>query len=153
MHDRGWVPTQNVRWRMVRDALAHGVWLRGDATSVTQVSTVQCLIQMWRYFSGKTNILRNVHVTKPCQVRMLMPALEAVSGPGVKATRTCACVCVRECVCVRVLDCVAIVKLEPSSRPLRWTRQTTNVSHPNSHCVRPRMTHSFDDVTHRAPVQ
>ncbi len=32
-HDRGWVPNPNARWRMVRDALAHAVWLRGDATS------------------------------------------------------------------------------------------------------------------------
>ncbi len=28
-HDRGWVPTPNVRWCMVRDALAYAVWLRG----------------------------------------------------------------------------------------------------------------------------
>ncbi len=28
-HDRGWVPTPNVRWRMVRDALTHAVWLSG----------------------------------------------------------------------------------------------------------------------------
>ncbi len=30
-HDRGRVPTPNMRWHMVRDALAHAVWLRGDA--------------------------------------------------------------------------------------------------------------------------
>ncbi len=29
-HDRRWVPTPNVRWRMVRVALAHAVWLRGE---------------------------------------------------------------------------------------------------------------------------
>ncbi len=29
--DHGWVPTPNVPWRMVRDALAHAVWPRGQA--------------------------------------------------------------------------------------------------------------------------
>ncbi len=29
-HDRRWVATPNVCWCMVRDALAHAVWLRGE---------------------------------------------------------------------------------------------------------------------------
>ena len=29
-HDLRWVLTPNVCWRMVRDALAHVVWLRGE---------------------------------------------------------------------------------------------------------------------------
>ncbi len=29
-HDRRWVPTPNVRWCKVRDALAHAVWPRGQ---------------------------------------------------------------------------------------------------------------------------
>ncbi len=31
-HDRRWVPTPKMRWRMVRDVLAHAVWLRGQQT-------------------------------------------------------------------------------------------------------------------------
>ncbi len=38
-HDRGWVPTPNMHWCLVRDALAHTVWLRGhDAPSLKQAS-------------------------------------------------------------------------------------------------------------------
>ncbi len=35
-HNRGWVPTPSVRWRMVRnvvrDALAHAVWSSGQGS-------------------------------------------------------------------------------------------------------------------------
>ncbi len=31
-HDHEWAPTLNMRWRMVRDALAHAVWLRRDSS-------------------------------------------------------------------------------------------------------------------------
>ncbi len=41
-HDRQWVPTPNVRWRMVRDALAHAVWLRGHMISKTSVQHRPC---------------------------------------------------------------------------------------------------------------
>ncbi len=41
-HDRGWVPTPNVRWRMVRDALAHAVWLRGNFIVVEEMPVFGC---------------------------------------------------------------------------------------------------------------
>ncbi len=37
-HDRGWVPTPNVCWRMVRDALAHAVWPRGHLSLALRVN-------------------------------------------------------------------------------------------------------------------
>ena len=37
-HDRRWVPTPNMYWRMVRDALAHAVWLRGQEAHKTQMA-------------------------------------------------------------------------------------------------------------------
>ena len=40
-YDLGWVPTPNVHWhtvwnvvKVVRDALAHAVWLRGEASAL-----------------------------------------------------------------------------------------------------------------------
>ncbi len=37
------VPTPNVRWCMVRDALAHAVWLRGKTNHETSLSFVFCI--------------------------------------------------------------------------------------------------------------
>ncbi len=44
-HDHGRVPTPNMCWHMVRDALAHAVWPRGDhfITPVTLLSLLNLL--------------------------------------------------------------------------------------------------------------